>query len=283
MKINSIKNIAVIGGDMRNYYLCRSLANKNFNVKWIYAENFDRKECNFCNDDSFLSDAEAVIMPLPLTLDCETLNAPFGEKKIYLCEFIKKIENLLVFTSDDRVSGINYFKNESVTVDNARLTAVGFLKELLMFETEDILRKKALVTGFGRVSQAVCRILSANGVEVSVAARNESQRHCAKTNGYCAYDIDDATKKLSKYDYVINTVPLTLFSSEDIKNAGEKTAFFELASALIDKSKYTPKAYIECKGMPGKHTPESAGRVIADFIESYCKAADKESFRGAII
>ena len=172
----------------------------------------------------------------------------------------------VIFTSDDRIAGINYFSDEAVTLKNARLTAVGLLKEILIFEKGDIIGKKALVTGYGRVSRAVCDMLLSNGLTVSVAARSCAQRQEAEERGIKTMTITDAAKKLDAYDYVINTVPEKLFSADDIEKADGKAAFFELAAGLIDRSEIIPKAYIECKGMPGKHTPKSAGRVISDFV-----------------
>lgn len=261
-----MKNIIVCGGDERNYWLCRALAQEGYKVSWLFAEKYP-SDGNFTDNESGdIPLAYAVILPLPLSRDGQTLNAPLSDRKIYLRNLDLSGKCKFVFTSDNRISGINYFENEAVTIDNARLTAVGFLKELLGYEKEDIIGKNALVTGFGRVSKATCDILSRNGVRVTAAARNENQRHEARARGYNALTISQAEKKLNAYDYVINTVPEKLFEEQFIKKADENTAFFELAAGLVDKAKCIPRAYIECKGMPGKHTPKAAGRVIARFV-----------------
>lgn len=258
-----MKKIIVFGGDERNYYLCRRLYESGCEVTWAYAEMFSSSS-EFCErGDSF--NGYAAILPLPLSRDNETLNAPYCEKKVRFSDIdLSKFK--LVFTSDDKTGGINYFINEAVTIDNARLTAVGFLSELLKFEKGDILTKKALITGYGRVSQAVSDILYRLGLNVTVAARNENQRHLAASRGLNAIEISQAAKKLYAYDYVINTVPKKLFETPDLKKADENTVFFELASALIDSTQFVPRAYIECKGVPGRHTPKAAGEVIADFV-----------------
>lgn len=258
-----LKNIFVLGGDERNLSLCRFLRNNGYSVSWLYAE-----KCKNADDfikTEYIDNPYAVILPLPLSRDKVTLNTPLSSCVVRLSE-LDFSGAKYVFTSADTISGINYFSSESVLIKNARLTAVGFLKELFSYEKSDILKKKALVTGFGRVSQAVCDILYRNGVCVTVAARDKIQRHTAETRGYNALAISEAEKNLCKYDYVINTVPERLFSYENIIKSEENTAFFELAQKLTDKTKRTPKAYIECKGMPGKHLPEAAGEVIAHFV-----------------
>lgn len=261
-----MNEIIVCGGDKRNYFLCRMLKENGFNIKWAYAKMYPQKEDFILKTAPDLNNAYALILPLPLTKDGENLNTPYSEERIPLSKIKKLCDNHIVFTSDEKIPGINYFKNEAVTIDNARLTALGFLKELLTFENEDIMGKNALITGYGKVSQAVCDILIRNGVKVTVAARNENQRHLALTRGSGAITVLLAAENLYAYDYVINTVPQKLFTTEQIKKAEKNTAFFELASGLIDKSEWVPPAYIECKGMPGKHTPKAAGKVIAGFV-----------------
>lgn len=261
-----MNDIIVCGGDERFYHMCRFLIDYGFSVKWLFAEKYPSYEGFIERENYKISNPYALVLPLPLTRDKVTLNTPFSEKKIFISDLDFSDKYTVIFTSDDRIDGINYFKEEAVIIDNARLTAVGLLKEILLYEKEDILGKNALVTGYGKVSRQVCDILMQNKIKVTVAARNESQRHLAATRGMTALEITGAAKNLSEYDYVINTVPKKLFEDSHIEETNEKTAFFELASGLMEKSLQNKKTYIECKGMPGKHTPKSAGKVIADFV-----------------
>ena len=261
-----MNKIIVCGGDERNYHLCRFLIEEGFDAVWLFAEKSEMKGDFIIRGDFDKDNAYAIILPLPLSRDGKTLNTPLSYKSVSLTEIDNFCQNKRVFTSDDSIFAVNYFKDEGVTVSNARLTAVGFLKELLNFEKEDIMNKKALVTGYGRVSKAVCDILQRNGVIVTVAARDSAQRCEAKARGCIALKITEAENNLRAYDYVINTVPSPLFSGESIEKADGNTVFFELASSLVSMAEHKPSAYIECKGMPGKHTPKSAGRVIADFV-----------------
>lgn len=261
-----MNDIIVCGGDERFYHVCRFLIECGFSVKWFFAEKYPSDESFIERENREIANPYALVLPLPISRDGFTLNTPFSEKKILISDLDFSDKYTVIFTSDDRVEGINYFEDEAVIIDNARLTAVGLLKEVLLYEKEDILGKNALITGYGRVSQQVCDILTKNGINVTVAARNGSQRHLAETRGLHTFEIYEAEKKLQEYDYVINTVPKKLFESLYIEKAEGKTAFFELASGLMEKSLQGKKTYIECKGMPGKHTPKSAGKVIADFV-----------------
>lgn len=263
--------IMIIGGDERNFYLTKRLVKSGFEAEWYCAEKYGGAEDKSRNFENDITDFDAVVLPLPLTKDGETLNCPYSDKRITIAKLGAYIKNKTVFTSDDRISGKNYFSDIGVIIDNARLTALGFLSELLDFEKGDIMGRKALVTGFGNVAKCVCKILSDNGVRVFTAARRAAQRHEAAACGYSAVDFGEAEKIISDFDYIVNTVPLRVFSDRTLSKIGHESAYFELASGVPKETKKYRFAYIECRGMPGKHTPKGAGEVIADFVRSELK------------
>ena len=263
------KRIMVLGGDKRNLYLTNYLNTTDFSALWYAAELCDEENDYIVkkNYEEDIDEYDAVVLPLPLSRDGEYLNCPFCARKLPVSQVADKISGKICFTSDSLIDGINYFDDKCVVIDNARLTAVGFLMELLKAEKGDIMEKSALVTGFGNVSKAVCEILKNNKVKVTVAARKSEQRHEAKGLGYGAADFSACEKIFDSFDYIINTVPFELFDAETVTKANKNCIFFELAYGLPKDACQRFFAYINCKGMPGKHTPKSAGKVIADFIK----------------
>lgn len=259
-------NILVLGGDERNFYLTERLISLGHCAKWCYAENFEGTGENDFDIGRDMSNFDTVVLPLPLTRDGKTLNAPYSGTRLPLDELRLYLKNKTVFTSDSDFGDVNYFSDKSVIVANARLTAVGFLSELLKFEKSDILGKNALVTGYGNVSECVSKILSDNGVNVFVAARSALQRAKGKANGYAVGDFDTLEKLMPKFDYIVNTVPAKVLPDSVMSKIRSDSAYFELASYGEKETKTYTFAYIDCKGMPGKHTPKGAGEVIADFV-----------------
>ncbi len=266
------EKIMVLGGDKRSYYVAKELYEKGYAVSWYACENYPCEPCGFVSKEDFRADAhklDTVILPLPHTRDFRHLNTPFSNSKIDLDELSELTKEKRTFSSVDM--GDNYFSANEVVIANARLTAVGMLKEMLMYTEKDVMNKKVMVTGFGNVGKAVAKILDNNGMRVTVCARNKEQRVLAGIYGYNTCDIAEGGKNMGKYDFVVNTVPAVLFSEESLRKAKKDCVFMELAKGLAAETCSNTASYISCKGMPGKHTPQSAGKVIADYISEKLK------------
>lgn len=268
--MNMKEKIMIIGGDKRNYYLTKELFHKGYNAVWYACENFGSNREEFVSSSLCLKDIEnfhVLVLPLPLTKDSVHISTPYSDQKIKISEICQRGKGKLIFSSEFAVgNSVNYFSAKDVVVANARLTALGLLKEMLIHTETDIMNKSVMVTGFGNVGKAVAKILNDNGMRVTVCARNKEQRATAESCGLMAYSIDEGRENISSFDFVVNTVPFELFSSETVKKAKENCVFFELAKGLPKETCSSHCAYIMCKGMPGKHVSESAGKVIADFI-----------------
>lgn len=260
----------VIGGDKRSFYLTKTLFDKGYDARWYACENFPCEPCAFVSRKDFresLKYFDVIVLPLPHTRDFKHLNTPFSNARIELDKLMRLIDGKRVFASEDVTDNTeNYFSAKEVVIANARLTAVGLLKELLYYTECDIMNKTALVTGFGNVGKAVAKILDNNGIRVTVCARNKEQRVLAGIYGYDSCSIEEGGEKICEFDFVVNTVPFELFGSEVLRNAKKDCIFFELAKGLISETCSNHSTYISCKGMPGKHTPQAAGKVIADYI-----------------
>lgn len=263
-----MKNIMVLGGDERSFYLTKRLNEKGFSAFWYAGELFSgeayiKKENPFPVSEKI----EAVVLPLPLSRDGNFLNCKYSSLKIPLSGLERELKGKIIFTPDSSViSGTDYFNVSSITVRNARLTAVGFLKELLISQNEDILNKRALITGFGNVGKAIANILDRNSVAVTVMARSEENRAEAVSLGFDTVGFGEMRNILKSYDFIINTVPADVFSEETAGLMKKGALFFELAGRRHEKFFRETDIYIGCGGMPGKHTPKSAGEIIADYI-----------------
>ncbi len=120
---------------------------------------------------------------------------------------------------------------------------------------------KTLIFGWGRIAQSLCHLLKGLGVDVTVAARKEEARAMAQALGFSAKAMEGLDCR--QYDLVFNTVPANLGLEEDGFRPG--CVKIDLASQLA----LPGPDVIWARGLPGKETPESSGRLIAQRVAYY--------------
>ena len=112
--------------------------------------------------------------------------------------------------------------------------------------------------------------LRENGSAVTIAARRAEQRTAAELDGFAAVRTEQLGEVIPKFYFIANTVPHGLFTAEDFEKAKPGAVFIELASLPDQPSKpFAGNAgiqYIYAPGLPGKHSPKTAGEAIADTI-----------------
>ena len=146
-------------------------------------------------------------------------------------------------------------RNAAITADCAIRVAAQTLKTTFA-------DTPVLVIGWGRIGKCLAKMLKNLGCDVAVAARKESDRAMLIALGYRAVNYDTSLKP---YRLIINTVPAPVFSREITLCAN--CVKIELASS----PGLTGEDVISAKGLPGIHTPESSGRLIAETFLRLCK------------
>ena len=90
--IGLIKNIAVIGGDLRIVKLVEMLEKENYVISTYGLENA-KDITTKCNSiEECIKDADIVLGPLPLSSNGEYINTPFSENKIAIDDLLNNIE-----------------------------------------------------------------------------------------------------------------------------------------------------------------------------------------------
>ena len=88
---------------------------------------------------------------------------------------------------------------------------------------------RCLITGYGRVGQALARLLVALGANVTVAARKFSDLARAQTLGCETLEIQHL-ENAGDFDVIFNTVPVLLFSRDILQRMDRSTLLIDLAS-----------------------------------------------------
>ena len=163
----------------------------------------------------------------------------------------------------DRMHGHKYYdllKDPFYLADNAAITAYCALR-LAMMELPVMLRGcKVLIIGWGRISKCLAALLWALEADVTIAARKEEDRAMAHALGYHCLIPSELGQDLNNYRLIYNTAPAPVLSEEQISHCRENCLKIDLASVRGIEGKHV----IWARGLPGKDTPESSGKLIAN-------------------
>lgn len=276
-----MRNIVIVGGDKRQKYLKEYLSQKGFDVSSYGLFDWDDDTDKL---KSVLRDNSLVVLPLPATRNDKTIIMPFSKREMSIDRLISFLgqENivfggiikgeLLSRLRETDIPFVDYY-DSSFIEKNAVLTAFGTLKILLEHIDFALPLGRYAITGYGRVSKETVSLLKSLSCDVTVFARNSSQREDAKIKGCKAFDITELSSRVKNFDVIINTVPTHIISEDTIKNINKNTKIIELASAPYGLDFDLARKYgvdvIKAFGLPGKYTPKTAGEIIGKRIEEF--------------
>jgi dipicolinate synthase subunit A len=280
-----MRNIVIVGGDKRQKYLKEYLVESGFDVSSYGLFDWD--------DDTdklkgMIGEDSVVILPLPATRNDKTIFMPFSKKEISIDRLFSFLGSKnLVFggiikgelLSRLREGDIPYYDyyDQTFIEKNAVLTSFGALKILLEHIDFALPMGKYAVTGYGKVAKETVSLLKSLSCDVTVFARNPSQREDAIIKGCKAEPLTSLSRLSGEFDIVINTVPAHIIHEETIANMKKECKIIELASAPFgldfDLARKHSVDVVKAIGLPGKYTPKSAGEIIGKKI---CNTMQKE-------
>lgn len=277
--MHTVETFAILGGDLRAAYLAGLLAQEGYKVITAGLDGTDLPPCvtGCTNLPQAVSLADVVVLPVPVTTDGTTLNAPFSRVRIPLEQVLGSVspeQLLLAGGLDDalcaplRARGVyvgDYLKREELALLNSVPTAEGAVQLAMEELPVTIHGSRCLVTGYGRVGTALTRLLHAMGAQVTVAARRCADRARATMDG--AQTLDTASlADAGEFDVIFNTVPALLFTAEVLKSLSRTTLLIDLASRPggVD---FAAAAALQMKtvwalSLPGRVAPKSAAEIL---------------------
>lgn len=263
--------ILFIGGDERMKYAAEKMSERCETIRF--------------EDASARGVFNAVVLPLPLSKDGKTVFSPqsapltFEKLSELLSEFAN--EKTVVFAggscpalskicSELGCGFVNYFEHETLTLQNAALTAEVALCLLSQSTKGALLGSEVLIAGSGRIAGFLASRLRACRSSVTIAARNAAKREQFALDGYKTTPIDALPSLLDKFDFIVNTIPAQLFDENAFSQMRRSSVFTELSS--LPEQPYKSYAerfgikFIHAGGLPGKYSPKAAGEFIARTI-----------------
>lgn len=268
-----IKSFCILGGDKRQIYCGRSMAEDGFGVCVCGFEKYGSSlGLEQCGMEEAAGKSDAFIMPLPCSRDGSLLNAPFSGDEIKLTDIHRLANGKPVFCGMKSFlpacfeSVYDYSLREEFAVENAVPTAEGAI-ELAMREYEGTINSsECLVAGYGRIGRILADMLKGIGAKVTVSARKLRDRAFIRAAGMKDLDTSELT---GRYDIIFNTVPHLVFDAQTLARTSPELVI-DLASApggvdFEGAQRLSIKA-IHALSLPGKAAPAASGIIIKNAV-----------------
>ncbi len=257
-----MKRVLIIGGDKR-----LKIAKKQLDKQGFYVDTLGL----YPSDNGEIENSDIILLPVPTTKDGKTVFCPLSERKIYLSDISKKVNNQLILCCNYKFEGKNYIDYntlDSFALLNAVPTAEGAIA-LAVNETDFTLwQSKALVIGYGRVGKIMADRLKALGADVTVSARKPRDFATLSALGFKYINTEALCNIYLDFDIIFNTVDAIVLSRTALENCP--------ADVIIDLStkggfdlNYAKALGIKAfkpGGIPGVVAPKTAGEILAKTV-----------------
>lgn len=268
----NIRQILILGGDMRTKQLAQSLSADGYKVK------------RFSDTDTLkgaLDECDVVILGIPASRDDKTVDATdlsepvrikdlfslMGNKKLLLAG--KMSDGMKAVADVFGVRWVDYFMRDEFEILNAVPTCEGAIQIAMEELPITLYGCNALITGYGRIGRRLAHSLSCLGARVTVCARKESARATARIDGHKAADFSELNQIIKNADLVFNTVPVRVIGRDCLISA-KNTLIIDLASKPggvdMEAARDCGVRVIWALGLPGKTAPVTAGNIIKETI-----------------
>ncbi len=288
-------NFAFIGGDLRNIKLMNILS---LDYR-IFVYGLDSKlisgEVTVCETaHEAINRGHWIVGPVPFSVgkvSTEEILQALSPGKIFIAGKIP--EYFSQEAQKRKASVIDILKRDDMAILNAVPTAEGAIQIAMETTPVTIDGSKTLITGFGKVAQALASRVKALGGHVTVCARKAEARALATTQGYTATEFYHLKEQTIQADVVFNTVPQLIFDKPMLEAVAiSRTGVRPPGPVLIDLASLpggfdseTAKALgfnlIHALALPGKVAPETAAANMAKVISNIIKEKSEEAIENA--
>ena len=271
---------AVIGGDMRNVYIKEILKADGHFVRSFALSESEMSQCKTI--ENAIENCKYIIGPTPFSTDGMFLNTPLIEKKLYVDDFLCKLQPKQKLFAGSvskacremfeqfQIDAVDFLSKKELAALNAIPTAEGAIKIAVENAPITIHGSKALVVGYGNIGKILAKYLQALGAKTYVAAKRPESLAQAFGNGARVVKIEEIGSVCGKMDFVFNTVPANIIETNDAKKIGG--LYIELASfpygTNINAAIESGVNVINAPSLPGKISPKTTAKYIVQTIYS---------------
>lgn len=282
--MRTIHKIALLGGDRRTGMILaglhRAFPDTSISV-WGCADTEIPTYVRLTKTwQEAMSGARVGILPIPVTKDGETLAvSPRANQTVpleALCRFLRPGSLLmggivppvvLRMAGENAVHFADYYADGVVQTLNAVPTAEGALAIAIRELPVILPETTAVITGYGRCARALASRLHLLGARVIAVARSPEALAEAACDGCETMVLQEFLAAPIPCQILFNTIPAPVFTPECLDGLPEECVFAELAHGLPPEMEIPPHIrLIRAPGLPGKTSPDTAGRILCDAI-----------------
>ncbi|MDR0380695.1 MAG: dipicolinate synthase subunit DpsA [Oscillospiraceae bacterium] len=229
-----------------------------------------------------LRGADCIVLPIPVTLDRGTLNAPALRCPPTAEEIWRaarpgqvlaggRIPEALWRVGAERGAVVwDVLTREDFAARNAVPTAEGALQIAMENMPITLHGARCLVVGYGRIGKVLSRDLLSLGARVTASARRQADLAWIEIVGGRAVHTQALETVLGGCDVVFNTVPAPVLTEDRLKLLPPDCLCIDLASAPggvdFDAAHRLGLRCVWALGLPGKVAPRTAGLILRDTL-----------------
>lgn len=292
--MNHFYDFAIIGGDMRQAYLAKELADYGFRVCcYALCKEADshallaESSAAFTSSLSEACDASCIVCPIPLCKNGTSLNQSAQQDDLAVSAVLSYINanqfffagcipnDIQVKATAKGVIVYDLMQDLRLSYFNSIATAEGAICEAIARSPMNLRKSSCAVLGYGKCGKTICQYLTGMLCHVCVISEPESElaeaATVAETTGNFAYFKTAA----GQFDFIFNTVPARVIDSDILKNMKRTTMIIDIASAPggtdFDAANEFQIHSSLCSGLPGKYAPYASAKAIMETIKSILK------------
>ena len=278
------ETFTILGGDLRQAHLANALAESGKKVNALFLDRdvyIDSRVSKTASVQKALANSDVVVLPLPVSLDGLHLNSPYSKNSLLLSAAFSMMNKgslvlagkpdraILNLASDNEIEVVDYSEREELAILNAVPTSEGAIAITMQELPVTVFGLNCLITGFGRISKVMARILGVMGATVTIAARKHSDLAWAQIYGCHTMNIAKM-HSLDSFDVIYNTVPTRVFHERELSQLKEDCLIIDLASKPggvdMQAAAQLGARAIWALSLPGKVAPITAGNIIKETI-----------------
>lgn len=287
-----IKNIAVVGGDLRIVKLVEMLQKEDYKVKTFALEKATEiADTKVSSLEECIKDADIVLGPLPLSTNGQLVNTPFSLEKVQVEDLINKIAGktfiagsikpeVYEMTEDKDITILDIIKREELAVLNAISTAEGAIQIAINETPKNLHGNNVLVLGFGRIGKVLSKMLDGIGAKVACEARKTTDLAWIKAYGYEPINLIELKENLNRFDIIINTIPYVVLDKEMLQEVKKDALIIDLASNPGGVDKQAVKdlgiKFNWALSLPGKVSPVTSAEFMKETLLNMFKEINND-------